>query len=471
MRKIVLFKKVMIFSVSTFLFSLTAVSKTESAVLSVPSQFKSIQAAIDAASSGDVVQVYAGIYKEQVKLKQGIILKGEGYEKTIIDGGKKDGYVITGANDVVLEGFTIRNSGTRGRHGDDMDAGIKLKDAAMSILNNRIVDNNTGILLYHRPSSSASVEASLIANNIIENSENYGIYMIYAKSLIENNIIYKNKVKGIFCTYSIPEIVNNTIVGNSVGISTEVTSSLVKNNIIMDSKVVGLQIAESLGEQEGGEPYMSYNVYWKNGHDLSNVEKGTGDITKDPMFADIVNKNFRLEPNSPAINTGDPDTKYNDSDGSRADIGAFGGPYAKDVKGKANNRDWAGFKKSKGDVIIEAEKNYTAPKLGKKGSEEYREQNTSDNYYAYCAPCHGRTGKGDGPVAKFLEEGLVPRDHTSAEYFSQKTDEEIFNIIKYGGAKYGFSESMSPFEGLISDEDISDLVKFIRGLCNCQYQK
>lgn len=446
-------------------FSLTAVipDMVESEVLSVPSKFKGIQDAINAASSGDVIQVSAGTYKEQIKLKPGIALKGEGYEKTIIDGGNKDGDVVVGANDTVIEGFTIRNSGSRGKYADDMDSGIKIDNASMAVLNNRIVNNNAGILLFHGLTS-------LIANNIIGESKKFGVYMSYSTPFIENNIVYGNKVYGIFCTASKPMIADNTIVSNPTGIYTEVTSSTVKNNIFADSSVIGFQIVESPRDQKGVEPYLSYNLYWKNGHDRSNVEKGEGEIVKDPMFVNASKGDFKLKSGSPAINGGDPDSKYNDPDGSRADIGAFGGPYAMVTGGKGNIRDWVSYKKIReGDTYVE--KDYSKARLGERGSKEYSEENTRVNYLSYCSPCHGQQGKGDGPLAESLEEGVEPRDHTSAEYFSQKTDDEIFEVIKYGGAKAGFSEAMPPFSTDLNDDAITGLVKHIRGLCNCQYKK
>lgn len=458
------------FIVLTAIFLLIAVINIgEAAVLTVPAQFKTIQEGVDAASVGDVVLVSAGTYKEQVKLKAGVTLKGEGYEKTIIDGGKKDGNVIVGANDAVIEGFTITNSGTRGKHGDAMDAGIRIESAAMAVLNNRIVNNNAGILLYHG-------SVSLIADNIFEDNKTFGIYLVYSSPLIENNIVYNNSLKGIFCTYSKPAIINNTIVDNPTGIFTEITSSVVKNNIIANAKSIGFQIAESPRDQQDVEPYLSYNLFWNNGHDLSNTEKGEGDIVKDPMFEDAAKKDFRLKSSSPAVNAGDPDPKYNDRDGSRADIGAFGGPYAMAAKGKGKIRDWMSFKKSRENEAAELEKNYITAqniKWGEdvKGSKKYEEENAKMNYYGYCVSCHGQTGKGDGPLAESLEEGVTPRDHTDAGYLSQRTDEELFNVIKYGGAKNNFSEAMPPFDNQIADDQIWGLVKFIRNLCNCQYKK
>jgi len=45
----------------------------------------------------------------------------------------------------------------------------------------------------------------------------------------------------------------------------------------------------------------------------------------DPKFTDFANGDFTLASDSPAINTGPPDPQYNDRDGTRNDIGMFGG--------------------------------------------------------------------------------------------------------------------------------------------------
>ena len=60
------------------------------------------------------------------------------------------------------------------------------------------------------------------------------------------------------------------------------------------------------------------------------VVGGTGNIVANPLFVDPENSDFRLEAESPAINAGHPGNEYKDSNGSRNDMGAFGGPYGDD---------------------------------------------------------------------------------------------------------------------------------------------
>ena len=54
---------------------------------------------------------------------------------------------------------------------------------------------------------------------------------------------------------------------------------------------------------------------------------GEGNLVADPLFIDPENSNFMLESGSPAINAGNPSNQYKDFNGSRNDMGAYGGPY------------------------------------------------------------------------------------------------------------------------------------------------
>ncbi len=74
-----------------------------------------------------------------------------------------------------------------------------------------------------------------------------------------------------------------------------------------------------------------------------------------------------------------------------------------------------------------------------------------------CMECHGRSGDGSGPIGYFL--AVRPADLLSVES-RMKTDAELFAIIKEG---IRFDE-MHGWEGLLSDQDIHDVVGYIRTL-------
>ena len=90
-----------------------------------------------------------------------------------------------------------------------------------------------------------------------------------------------------------------------------------------------------------------------------------------------------------------------------------------------------------------------------------------ESYVATCASCHGDTGKGDGVASAALDP--KPRDLSSAEYVSTLSDEHLFKVINDGGAAVGKSALMPAWGGMLSEQDVWNVVAFIRSdLCKCQ---
>lgn len=76
-------------------------------------------------------------------------------------------------------------------------------------------------------------------------------------------------------------------------------------------------------------------------------------------------------------------------------------------------------------------------------------------YKKHCASCHGRTGLGDGVKARSLE--THPGD-MSKEDFKSQTDGEVFYMSKFG------RDEMPSYEGKLADEDIWNLVNYMKSL-------
>lgn len=94
-----------------------------------------------------------------------------------------------------------------------------------------------------------------------------------------------------------------------------------------------------------------------------------------------------------------------------------------------------------------------------------------DNYIANCSPCHGDTGKGDGPLAETLGEGLKARNLSDAKLLSTRTDEFLFKVIKSGGAAAGFAEAMPSWKETFTDTEIKQIVQYVRNsICKCKYK-
>ena len=91
-------------------------------------------------------------------------------------------------------------------------------------------------------------------------------------------------------------------------------------------------------------------------------------------------------------------------------------------------------------------------------------------YTANCASCHGETGKGDGPVAPAIPPP-PPRDFTVGDFVYDAdedgtigTDADLKAVISKGAGAFGGNQMMAAWAGLLSDEDIDNLVAYIRTL-------
>ena len=91
---------------------------------------------------------------------------------------------------------------------------------------------------------------------------------------------------------------------------------------------------------------------------------------------------------------------------------------------------------------------------------------------AECGKCHGPSGQGDGPVGKTLAQlGKPPGDWSDPTSFKLDTDKDgqpgsdrdLANVITRGALVFGGSQMMGPTRGL-TDDDVADLVAFIRSL-------
>ena len=171
--------------------------------------FDTIQAAIDAASLGDTIYVYSGIYYENIVIDKPIDLIGENMNSTIIDGFGVGTVVTIFANGVEITAVTIRNSGNSWR---EKDAGVKVRGNHTRIISDIIIDNGyIGIDFY---SSCCNV----ISGSIISDNSQEGIKLVNSRN---NNISYSiitNNGDGISLDHSSNStIINNSIINNNEG--------------------------------------------------------------------------------------------------------------------------------------------------------------------------------------------------------------------------------------------------------------
>lgn len=89
-------------------------------------------------------------------------------------------------------------------------------------------------------------------------------------------------------------------------------------------------------------------------------------------------------------------------------------------------------------------------------------------YDANCIGCHGATGKGDGAAAAALNP--KPQDHTNGKIMNALSDKYLFDIIKNGGAAVKKAPFMPASNKKMSDQEIWDIVAYIRSLANPPYK-
>lgn len=230
--------------------------------------YTTINAAIQAASPGDTIIVAPGLYRENVIMRSGISVVSQFVGRAIIDGqaGMDGGNPsIRAADSCLIEGFTIRG-------GYD---GI-VCDGTSPVIRHCIIRSNYG-------------DAGVVCLN-------------GSKAIVENNTIlgnlgssYSRLPTGIYCEQANPVIRNNIVTGNHFGISPYLST-----------------------------PSLSYNNVWGNRSNYGySASAGQGSISKNPKLMDEPRNDLRLYSGSPCINSGAPGTAFQDSDGSRNDMGAL----------------------------------------------------------------------------------------------------------------------------------------------------
>lgn len=73
-----------------------------------------------------------------------------------------------------------------------------------------------------------------------------------------------------------------------------------------------------------------------------------------------------------------------------------------------------------------------------------------------------RAGKGDGVGARSLP--VRPADHTDGAAMSSRSDTFLRDVIAKGGSAMGLSSFMPAWQGIFKDNEIQDLVGYIRSL-------
>jgi hypothetical protein len=234
--------------------------------------YTKISDAIFYAQPEDTIKVYPGRYEESIVISKNLSLIGSGPQFTTIYG---TGNAVTISNNITARfvGFTVSSSGN----------GIYIGTNTNSIIRNNLIISNggSGILF----TTTDTTLMSTIINNVISYNTASGIYGnsccgVNEQVYIHDNIINNNGAYGIYGHFI--NVINtyNDVYGNTT------------SNYSIDDAA------------------------------------GTGDISQNPLFIDSTNGNFALQSSSTCKNAGRTGSADADPDGSRNDMGAYGGPDA-----------------------------------------------------------------------------------------------------------------------------------------------
>ena len=295
-------------------------------VLRVPSQYPTIQEAINDVFMGDSVLVAPGNYRENVDFlgKKIVLTSSGGPDVTVIEAYYSDQATVRIANvdlaGTELSGFTITGGG---------QSGVYCYDSRPLIENNVIVSNVSTIQNYGGGVTLKSCDGAIVRGNYFsDNTASYyggAIHVEYGRdNVICYNVAYDNTGYGDFrlLRSHYAQIFNNTIdVIGAHGINCQYsTATDIRNNIVWGGYITGVSV--SSGTATAAYNCISNSVEAFQG---TGITMGPNNFTESPRFTNIAVDDYSLQQSSPCINAGDPDPAYNDPDGSRNDIGAL--PY------------------------------------------------------------------------------------------------------------------------------------------------
>lgn len=210
-----------------------------------PGNYTTIQAAINNATSGDTIFVYAGTYNENVdtKLKK-LTLIGEDRDTTIIQGQTTNPVVRIGTSDTSIEGFTMIGSS------------VEIIVLVTSLSENVFIENNVIKNGIQGISLAVTTSRVTITGNTVTDNVYIGIQVQTSTyDVIQGNIIADNGKQGIDLSLNSNHnsILNNTITGNGeegIAISgLASTENTIEGNVISDNKI-GIRFTTGAGSNE-----------------------------------------------------------------------------------------------------------------------------------------------------------------------------------------------------------------------------
>ncbi|MES1182296.1 MAG: hypothetical protein ABUL60_00705 [Myxococcales bacterium] len=272
--------------------------------LRVPAEFPTIQAALDAASSFDIVEVAAGTYREHLVARGPVTLLGAGAGATFLDGDGEAASIldVSRAYAAVVAGFTFRNAGQKSGCADPDDPGA----CSGNWYSAAVYVSGDGVDLTCPPSL-------LFFHNAVAASH-MGLFVnFHARVIATNNLFYGNRYAFVANHHQDAALLANNVFYDSDGLAIFGQASYLSliNNIVLG----GPSAFEKMYVQSG---FVGCNVVF--GSDPGSIQSP---IVLDPAFVNAPGGDFRLSPDSPVRGRGCLGGPLHDPSD---DPGAYGGP-------------------------------------------------------------------------------------------------------------------------------------------------
>jgi hypothetical protein len=335
----------------------------------------SIMKAMNLSIQGDSIIVGEGVFTEVVIFNRGVTLIGMGWECTTIkfvEGNSSHEAILMTDNTCIsnlkIEGYSMQIS-------KDGIYAIRHADLNLNVRINNVKISNffTGIAL--SGFYNVFADTNYISNCIVDSCM-VGINTSLNNVVIRNNFVTASEITlnmriGSFCTVhdnvfvSAPyisslfrtikgdfgnpgKIYNNIIMSkyqNNIDFDRSgavIGPDTIKNNLFIGNFGVAIRTNGTSDYRgvfnnhiSGGGYYgfygnapLRFNNFWNNGRhyktDNGSVVDSISNLIRFPMFVDE-EKDYHLQAYSPLIDAGD--TLVKDKDGTRSDIGLYGGPY------------------------------------------------------------------------------------------------------------------------------------------------
>ena len=347
--------------------------------------FDDIQDAIDAAANGDWILVKAGEYDAiDFGGKSVWITSAEGPDDTVIDGGNANaavvaahgetsatglvGFTITGGRSATVyvefaslhvEGSVIDSDGNYAVYGSAADmelqdveiggsAGYAMIGMSRGSLQMNGTDvtcggTTTGLSVGHGYMQLDWSSIRCSRGSAISNEHNTGSVL---RSYIEGNVYNTNEDD--HPTDSV-DLINSVLLGSYTALygTMNIKNSVVDGPLsftpyLEEEGMAGVPVIENsvlLGTRArnacafsapGATMTVRNNVIHDTDALCDGVDYSAENLLVDPEFEDYNNEDFHPAPGSPMIDAGVDEAGYEDVDGSRNDIGVYGGRFSQD---------------------------------------------------------------------------------------------------------------------------------------------